>query len=125
MSLLSVEDAFALLMEGTKAVDGTESLELHAAYGRILADDLVARRTQPAFDASAMDGYALRAADAAESLVPLRVIGESAAGRAFNGPIGAGETVRIFTGAPVPEGGVMGRARPSKLAGVPSSTTDM
>ena len=105
MSLLSVEDAFALLMEGTKAVDGTESLELHAAYGRILADDLVARRTQPAFDASAMDGYALRAADAAESLVPLRVIGESAAGRAFNGPIGAGEAVRIFTGAPVPEGG--------------------
>lgn len=101
MSLLSVDAAFALLMEGAVAVDGTENLDLHAAYGRILSDDLVARRTQPAFAASAMDGYALRAADAAG---PLRVIGESAAGRAFDGRLGPGEAIRIFTGAPVPEG---------------------
>ena len=104
MTLLSVDAAFALLMEGAVAVEGTESLDLHEAYGRILADDLVATRTQPAFAASAMDGYALRAADAAATLAPLRVIGESAAGRAFDGSVGPGEAVRIFTGAPVPEG---------------------
>jgi molybdopterin molybdotransferase len=104
VSLLSVDAAFALLMEGAAAIEGTESLALHDAHGRILAADLVALRTQPAFAASAMDGYALRAADADATLVPLSVIGESAAGRAFDGSLGPGEAVRIFTGAPVPAG---------------------
>jgi molybdopterin molybdotransferase len=75
----------------------------HAA-GRVLAKDLTARLTQPPFDASAMDGYALRGKDAAEPGAVLTVIGTSAAGRAFDGIVGDGQAVRIFTGAPVPAG---------------------
>ena len=74
-----------------------------AAHGRVLARDL-ALRTQPPFANSAMDGYALRAADAASGPATLTVIGESAAGRAFGGGVGPGEAVRIFTGAPMPDG---------------------
>ena len=59
-------------------------------------------RTQPPFPNSAMDGYALRAADTAPAPATLTVIGESAAGRAFEGAVGPGEAVRIFTGAPMP-----------------------
>ena len=69
--------------------------------GRWAAEDVVALRTQPARDLSAMDGYAVRFADGAG---PWTVIGESAAGRRFAGTVGAGEAVRIFTGAVVPEG---------------------
>ena len=61
-------------------------------------------RTQPPFPNSAMDGYALRAADTAPAPATLTVIGESAAGRAFEGAVGPGEAVRIFTGAPMPDG---------------------
>ncbi|WP_331317594.1 gephyrin-like molybdotransferase Glp [Methylobacterium mesophilicum] len=68
------------------------------------AADVVASRTQPPFPASAMDGYAVRGADAAAVGATLRLIGTSAAGHGFPGRIGAGEAVRIFTGAPVPEG---------------------
>ncbi len=70
----------------------------------MLAAALAARLTQPPFDASAMDGYALRAADAAEIGSVLTVIGESAAGHGFSGGVGVGQAVRIFTGAPVPSG---------------------
>ncbi|BDA84689.1 molybdopterin molybdenumtransferase MoeA [Aureimonas sp. SA4125] len=104
MTLISVEAAFALLMDGAVPVEGTETIGLNTAYGRILASDLAALRTQPSFAASAMDGYALRASDATASGSRLRVVGESAAGRAFGGRPGPGEAVRIFTGAPVPEG---------------------
>ena len=75
-----------------------------SAYGRVLARDLKALRTQPPFPNSAMDGYALRAADTASPPATLTVIGESAAGRAFEGAVGPGEAVRIFTGAPMPDG---------------------
>ncbi|MCQ8782583.1 molybdopterin molybdotransferase MoeA [Mangrovibrevibacter kandeliae] len=102
--MITVEEAFARIVGTTGAVAGSESLPLAAALGRILAQDLTATRTQPAFDASAMDGYAVRAADTAPGLPPLRLIGESAAGRAYEGHLEAGETVRIFTGAPVPAG---------------------
>jgi molybdopterin molybdotransferase len=78
-----------------------EDVPLIEATGRWAAADVVARRTQPARDLSAMDGYAIRASDAPG---PWRVIGESAAGRLFNGVVGAGEAVRIFTGAVVPDG---------------------
>ncbi len=81
-----------------------EDVRLEDAFGRTLARDLVARRTQPPFADSAMDGYALRAADAAKAPAKLRLVGESAAGHGFEGVVGAGETVRIFTGAPMPEG---------------------
>ena len=81
-----------------------ETVPLAAAHGRVLAADVVARLTQPPFDVSAMDGYAARAADVAEVPVTLRQIGSVPAGARFEGTVGPGETVRIFTGAPVPKG---------------------
>lgn len=78
-----------------------QDVALVEAVGRWAAADVVARRTQPARDLSAMDGYAIRSADASG---PWRVVGESAAGRLFAGSVGAGEAVRIFTGAVVPDG---------------------
>ena len=104
MSLISVEDAHERLLGAARPIARTIVLTLREAAGRVLAEDVLAKRTQPGFDASAMDGYALRAEDAEAPFQPLKVIGESAAGRAFEGRIGAGEAVRIFTGAPVPEG---------------------
>jgi Molybdopterin biosynthesis enzyme len=104
MSLLSVEDAQARLLDRATPVTRTETVDLMDADGRTLAADVVSSLTQPPFDASAMDGYALRAEDAPEPGAELTVIGESAAGHAFSGMIGPGEAVRIFTGAPVPEG---------------------
>ncbi len=70
----------------------------------MLAEDLAATLTQPPFDASAMDGYAVRGADLAKIPATLKLIGESLAGRGFGGSVGSGEAVRIFTGAPVPKG---------------------
>jgi molybdopterin molybdotransferase len=102
MTLLSVADARARILEGAAALP-QEWVPLAAAHGRTLSADLIARRTQPPFAASAMDGYALRGADASDGAI-LTVIGEAPAGRAFSGRIGPGETVRIFTGAPVPDG---------------------
>jgi molybdopterin molybdotransferase len=98
--LLPVEDAQALLLDPVAPLDA-RMLPLAAAAGRILADDLSARLDQPPADMSAMDGYALRAADLPG---PLAVVGEAAAGHGHPRPLGAGEAVRIFTGAPVPEG---------------------
>lgn len=104
MSLLPVEDALARLLAAAQPIGDTEELSLHEANGRVLAGDLTARLTQPPFNASAMDGYALRAEDAAEIGSVLTVIGESAAGHGFSGTVSAGQAVRIFTGAPVPDG---------------------
>ena len=78
-------------------------MPLADAAGRVLAQDVVASRDQPPFPASAMDGYAVRGADAAPG-ARLRVIGTSVAGARFAGAVGPGEAVRIYTGAPVPEG---------------------
>ncbi len=74
------------------------------AGGRVLAEDLRAKRQQPPFAASAMDGYAVRVADVATVPATLKLIGQSAAGHAFSGVVSAGEAVRIFTGAPLPQG---------------------
>ncbi|MHB0950392.1 MAG: molybdopterin molybdotransferase MoeA [Allorhizobium sp.] len=104
MSLLPVADAQARLLDTVTPISQTETLGLHHVDGRMLAEDLAARLTQPPFNASAMDGYALRAVDALQPGAILRVIGESAAGHGFDGTVGEGETVRIFTGAPVPDG---------------------
>ncbi|TXI07473.1 MAG: molybdopterin molybdotransferase MoeA [Rhizobium sp.] len=104
MSLLPVAEAQARLLDSAAPIRRFESVPLDMAEGRILARDVVARLTQPPFDASAMDGYALRFEDAATPGSELRVIGASAAGHAFEGTIGQGEAVRIFTGAPVPAG---------------------
>ena len=103
MALLPVEDALRRVIEGMSPLPA-EEVPLSEAVGRVLAGDLKARRTQPPFDASAMDGYAVRAADIETPPATLSVVGESAAGRRFDGQVGRGEAVRIFTGAPVPEG---------------------
>ncbi len=80
-----------------------EKVPLAQAAGRVLARDVAATRSQPPFAASAMDGYAVRAEEVAKG-AKFTVIGESAAGHGFGGDVRAGEAVRIFTGAPVPEG---------------------
>lgn len=103
MALLAVEDALRLLVDDAKPV-GAERLPIARCAGRILAAPLKALRTQPPFPASAMDGYAIRAADVAAPPARLRVIGQAPAGTPFDGSVGPGEAVRIFTGAPVPEG---------------------
>lgn len=102
MGLLLVEDALSRILAGAEPTE-TEFVALAAAAGRTLARDLAATRTQPPFPASSMDGYAARAADLSAGRA-LKVIGEAPAGRAFAGRVGPGEAVRIFTGAPVPEG---------------------
>lgn len=100
--MISVEEALNRLFALVRPVD-EEEVDIADAGGRVLARDAVARRTQPPFPASAMDGYAVRAADAREG-AELDVIGESAAGHRFADTVGPGTAVRIFTGAPVPEG---------------------
>ena len=101
--LLSVADALARILAGADPME-TEAVGLLDADGRVLAGPWTARRTQPPFDVSAMDGFAIRAADAATLPAELRIIGEAAAGHGFRGAVAPGEAVRIFTGAPVPEG---------------------
>lgn len=100
---LSVADALAHILAGVTPTAG-EPVALHDAVGRTLAEPLVARLTQPPFDASAMDGYAVRVADVAKLPAQLKVIGEAAAGHPFSETVHAGEAVRIFTGAPLPCG---------------------
>ncbi len=84
----------------------TQKVKLEKARGRVLAEDVLATRDQPPFNASAMDGYAVvdLITDEALQNEPLTVVGESLAGRRFKGDLIAGEAMRIFTGAPVPEG---------------------
>ncbi len=102
MSLLPVADALDRLLSRAKPTQRTETVSLHEAQGRVLAEDIAARLTQPPFDNSAMDGYAVRHADIATLGAVLKVVGLSSAGHAFEGSAGPGEAVRIFTGAPLP-----------------------
>ncbi len=103
-AMITVEDALKRVLASAEAPLEEEQVALGAAYGRVLAHDLKALRTQPPFPNSAMDGYALRSADAASASTTLTLVGESAAGRAFQGAVGPSEAVRIFTGAPMPDG---------------------
>lgn len=103
MALMPVEEALARLLSSATPL-GPERVTLWDAAGRVLAEPVVARRTTPGADVSAMDGYALRATDAAQVPATLRLIGESAAGRPYPGRVEPGTTVRIFTGAVLPEG---------------------
>ena len=103
MALVPVAAALERLLEGAAALPG-ESIALADAAGRVLAEPVVALRTQPPFNASAMDGYAARAQDVASAPARLSVIGMAPAGRGFDGSVGRAEAVRIFTGAPLPEG---------------------
>lgn len=101
---LTVEEALGRILRDASAITDIQRRDLVAAHGHVLAEPLAARLTQPPFDASAMDGYAVRARDLAKLPATLRVIGEAAAGRGFSGRVGAGDAVRIFTGAPIPGG---------------------
>jgi molybdopterin molybdotransferase len=103
VALLSVADALARVLDGVAPLPA-EDVALADAHRRVLAADLTALRTQPPADVSAMDGYAVRAADVAQAPARLRVIGEVAAGRPFDGTIGPGEAARIFTGGVLPTG---------------------
>ncbi|HTJ02278.1 MAG TPA: molybdopterin molybdenumtransferase MoeA, partial [Methylovirgula sp.] len=102
--LLPVAEARKRVLTAAKIITDVESVPLAGALGRTLAADLAANRTQPPVAVSAMDGYALRASDVANLPAQLKMIGESAAGHGFTGDVGQGECVRIFTGAPVPNG---------------------
>jgi molybdopterin molybdotransferase len=101
---LTVAQARARILTNIPQPRPVEVVALERALGRTLAQDLAAKRTQPPKAVSAMDGYAVRAADLAQLPVKLKQIGESTAGHGFSGSIGPKETVRIFTGAPVPHG---------------------
>lgn len=103
MALLPVNEAHRRILDGISAL-GSEPVGLLDAGERVLAEPVIAEVTQPPFDASAMDGYAVRAADVAAVPAVLRVIGESNAGGPFDGAVGPGEAVRIFTGAALPRG---------------------
>lgn len=100
MALLPLDEAQRRLLALIGRLD-TETISLSEAHGRWTGGALAAHRSQPAVDLSAMDGYAVRHADLPG---PLHVVGESAAGRGFDGGVEAGQAVRIFTGAPIPTG---------------------
>ncbi len=100
--MISVEEARALLFDLVSPLPA-ETVPLAEAAGRILAENVTATRDQPPFAASSMDGYAVKATEV-ELHAMFKVIGEAAAGRRFAGTVGPGQAVRVFTGAPVPEG---------------------
>lgn len=104
MNLISVEEALNRVLASIPGPVAAESLPLAACAGRTLAEPLGTLRDQPPFPASAMDGYAVRGADVAQAPATLTIIGESAAGGRFAGTVGPGQAVRIFTGAPLPDG---------------------
>ncbi|HEX3500229.1 MAG TPA: gephyrin-like molybdotransferase Glp [Stellaceae bacterium] len=101
--MISMEEALRRFLAPLKPL-AAEQVAVSEGLGRVLAEDIISRRTQPPFAVSAMDGYAVRAADVATVPARLRVIGTAPAGSAFTGKVGEGEAVRIFTGAPVPAG---------------------
>lgn len=102
ITLMPVDEALERVLAAAKKTD-TITLPLHDADGYTVSQDVKATRTQPPFSASAMDGYAVRHADLALEK-SLRIIGEAAAGHQFSGVAKDGEAVRIFTGAPIPQG---------------------
>jgi molybdopterin molybdotransferase len=101
--MLAVEEALARITAAFQP-QPAEWVHLAAAHGRVLAEDLVASRDQPPQAVSAMDGYAVRAADLAGGGAELRLVGQAPAGGRFEGTLVPGETVRIFTGGALPAG---------------------
>ena len=102
---LSVERARALILGQLTPIQGSERVALRSALGRVLADNIIAPCNVPAHDNSAMDGFAVRFTDLSDTGTSrLKVLGVALAGQAFNGPVGAGECVRIMTGALPPSG---------------------
>jgi molybdopterin molybdotransferase len=101
--VISVEEALSRLLEPLSPLP-PEQVSLIDGLGRVLAEDVAARRTQPPFAVSAMDGYAVRTEDLGKIPVELQIVAEVPAGAGFGGRVGAGEAARIFTGAPLPAG---------------------
>ena len=101
--MLTVAEARARIVSAFAPLPA-EQVSLANALGRVLAEPIHARLTQPPFAVSAMDGYAVRAADVMRVPVSLKLVGYAPAGSAYGQPIKPGEAVRIFTGAPLPEG---------------------
>lgn len=105
--MISVEEAQAKVLERAEPL-GIEAVDLMAGVGRVLAETLIAPHDLPPFDNSAMDGYALRSHDTLAATpgapLPLRIVGESAAGGGYPCALRASEAVQIHTGAPIPEG---------------------
>lgn len=103
-SLMPVDEAIAQLLAQAPPVPSTEVIPLGQAAGRVIAEELFSPLDLPGWDNSAMDGYALRAADVPEQGGYLVLAGRIAAGHSSDVPLQAGQTVRIFTGAPLPPG---------------------
>jgi len=103
MSLISVEEALVRVLKSARPLP-TEEIAISHAHGRTLASPLQALRTQPPFNASAMDGYAVKGAEIQNKGTRLKIVGESAAGHGYHHELKSGEAVCIFTGAPVPKG---------------------
>ncbi|MEQ8252929.1 MAG: molybdopterin molybdotransferase MoeA [Oceanibaculum nanhaiense] len=101
--MIPVEEALAKILAALTPL-GAEEISVEAALGRVLAEDVAARVTQPPKPVSAMDGYAVKAVDVASVPATLTVIGEAPAGRGYQGMVESGQAVRIFTGAPLPDG---------------------
>ena len=101
--MISISDATSLVLQHTTALS-VESVNLSEALNRVLAEDIIADCDLPPFDRAQMDGYAVRAADVANTPARLGVVGESAAGSGWHKEMKTGEAVRIMTGAPVPVG---------------------
>lgn len=102
--MISVDDALEKILADINPVD-TETVAINDADGRVLAEDIVARRTQPPTAVSAMDGYAVKISEnAANGPARFRVVGEAPAGGAYEDKVSEGEAVRIFTGGPLPVG---------------------
>jgi molybdopterin molybdotransferase len=103
VALMPVAEALARVLANAEPLPA-EMAPLAAAHGRVLTADVTALRTQPPADVSAMDGYAVRAADVAKVPARLKLVGEVAAGHPFEGTVGHGEAARIFTGGVLPPG---------------------
>ena len=101
--MISVAEAVQIVRQQTPVL-ASETVQIEAAMGRVLAQDIVADSDLPPFDRSQMDGYAVRAEDVKYAPVRLRIVGESAAGRGWHHKLEEGQAVRIMTGAPVPAG---------------------
>jgi molybdenum cofactor synthesis domain-containing protein len=101
--MITVDKALGIIFDHVEPL-GVELVALEQAHRRVLAEDIVADIDLPPFDRARMDGYALRAADVAVTPAKLRVIGEVPAGARFERRVNSGEAVKIFTGAPVPDG---------------------
>jgi molybdenum cofactor synthesis domain-containing protein len=101
--VISVSEAVRIVTQETRTLPA-ERVPLSDALSRVLAEDVSADSDLPPFDRAQMDGYAVRSADTKDAPVRLRIVGEAAAGRGWRGQMGAGEAVRIMTGAPLPDG---------------------